>query len=512
MILFKSRDASRCNRIFQGCVAFSLFCSASVSFADAPESANNSGESSNCLVSVNLAIAPESTKDSAESFKKKPRCTSRKGRVYYKEYGDAMHRYRSPRELTPAEWHTSMLFHRIKVPLTADEYCSLLRFLEKKSGCEEGTCPVVGEAARSEGEKSVSEQMDELREKIEDLKARPSDSFFADSNFLIKGSTHVDFTNTFETGLTPLFLWRWKDKILFELELDFTLINKNLDFSVEYTVINYIASPYLTIRAGKFLLPLGFWEEKMRPEWINKMPNPPLPYVPKDHTVIPPAEIGVEFRGAAPLWRNGWNGDVPVVLVYHAWVGNGPGQSSDGDIDFINNYTDNNNGKAYGGKIGLRPWPFREFAISGMYGQWNNKKHGGVVIAKRKLFYTAIVGELDWHFGAYYRLCGEYMWTKHDAVVNPDIGIFTDEVFVRAAWAQLSGTFDMFKFPYGENFEAVLRYGWVDSDISIDSKRQWSYGLNYYLTDKMIVKFSYDQNMGRANHVNGMTFQWAYGF
>lgn len=479
-----------------------------------------------------------SPQDQADSKKgspfnqRKPRCSYRKGDLYYKEYGDAMHRYRLPSELTPAQWRTVMLFHRVRIPLTADEYCSLVDFFniteedKKADACE--SCPIPGmsdsdsqnENSSSPSAKAPTEsKLSDLQNQIQELNMRPSDEFFADSNFVLKGSTFMEFyalednNNSFQAGLNPIFLWRWKDRILFELELEMDLLGMDFTIDVEYVDLNYIMNEFITIRAGKFLLPLGFWKEKMHPEWINKLPTNPLPYNPEADTVIPVSELGVEVRGAIPIWNNPWNENMPMTMNYHAWIGNGPTQADDGSISFNDNYTDNNNNKAVGTKFGFYLWPYREIGISGMYGQWNNNAHGGEVFSKRKQYFAAIVAELDWHFGAYFRFCGEWMWTRYGAALDPDLKIFHHVVFTRAAWAQLSSTFGMFKFPYSENFEAIVRYGWVGSTIKTNSRRQWSFGLDYYLTGSMVVKAGYDLNMGRGIFSKDLfTIQWAYGY
>lgn len=464
----------------------------------------------------------ESDAKSLQKSKRQAKCSRKMGSKYYQEYGDAMHRYRYPSELTPAEWHTTMLFHRVKIPLTGPEYCSLVDFFNanpKDLSCSPAeTCPNDAENCPVKKEASPS-KLEELKQSVDDLSCRPSEATLADSNFLIKGTAFVNFNalsdhnNSFEAGLNPIFLWRWKDKILYEMELELHLDEDcSTEIGIEYTTIDYIANDYLIFRAGKFLLPLGFWKEKMHPEWINKLPTPPLPYVPEEHTIIPTAELGLDIRGAAPIGKNPWNDHVAMVLAYDFWVGNGPDQNEDGDIRLSCNYNDNNNNKAIGARLSFRPWPYRVVEVSGYRGQWNSNKHGGDVISHRDLFYNAVVADADWHFGAYYRIMGEYMWTKRGAVINPDIGITANKVYVHAAWAQLSSTLGMFKFPYCDNFELVLRYGWIDSRGSTDKRRQWSYGANYYLTDTMVIKLGFDQNRGHLNHDDRLTVQWAYGY
>jgi hypothetical protein len=54
------------------------------------------------------------------------------GSELYSEYGSAMHRLRLQNELTPAQWRTTLLFHRVRLPLTADDYRSLELVLGEK--------------------------------------------------------------------------------------------------------------------------------------------------------------------------------------------------------------------------------------------------------------------------------------------------------------------------------------------------------------------------------------------
>ncbi len=451
-----------------------------------------------------------------KSLSRTSRCTARKGRELYKEYGTAMHSQRLQNELSPAEWLTVLLFHRVRVPFTAEEHCNLNRFF---TDCDTAIDPTWSEIqenlpapASKKKDKSKNEQS-----KKKDVSCQLGD--LPKSNLLIKGTTFAGFvaqedhTNTFNAGLNPLFLWRYGDKFLFEMEMEIGLEDTSASFDIEYTDINYIVNDYLTARGGKFLMPLGFWKEKMHPEWINKLPNPPLPYADEDASVIPPAELGADFRGAIPIGDFFGRLDVPMVLTYDAWVGNGPCENDDGTIDLSgDNYTDNNNNKAFGGRFSFRPWPYREIGISGMKGQWNNNGHKKPVTSHRKLYYEAVVFELDCHFNDYCRFCGEYMWTRHD-IVKSDTGpeIFS-KVNVRSFWAQFSSTLNMLDTRYIKNLELVARYGLINSAIKHDSKRQMSFGFNYYLTGKNIFKFSYDINQGPANHGNAFNMQWAYGY
>ena len=147
-----------------------------------------------------------------------------------------------------------------------------------------------------------------------------------------------------------------------------------------------------------------------------------------------------------------------------------------------------------------------------MRAQWNNNSHGGNVSSSSKLFYTALVADTDLHFGDYFRVCGEFMWTKKDMPkdeANPNQG----DVTTRAFWAQASSTcLELTDVKYIQDIEMVARYGLINITGQQRNQRQWSFGLNYYLTNKMLFKAGYDLNWGDNNKNDLFSIQWAYGY
>lgn len=65
---------------------------------------------------------------------------------------------------------------------------------------------------------------------------------------------------------------------------------------VDYAQIDYIANPYLTVTAGRFLTPFGIFNERLYPVWIRSLqPDPlilPINTAPSD---------GAMFRGGFPV-------------------------------------------------------------------------------------------------------------------------------------------------------------------------------------------------------------------
>lgn len=71
-------------------------------------------------------------KEQSRLSKKERQILKKYGAEIYKEYSSAMHRQRYMNELTPAQWKTTILFHRVRVPFTAEEQRSLEAVLVDK--------------------------------------------------------------------------------------------------------------------------------------------------------------------------------------------------------------------------------------------------------------------------------------------------------------------------------------------------------------------------------------------
>jgi len=118
--------------------------------------------------------------------------------------------------------------------------------------------------------------------------------------FAAYNNRHHD-TNTFDAGFNPIFIWKLSDRILFESEVELTFNSEgDTDVSLEFADISYIVNDYLTVGAGKFLLPFSIFNERLHPAWINKLPDRPLPFD-DEVGIAPEFDIGAFARGGAPL-------------------------------------------------------------------------------------------------------------------------------------------------------------------------------------------------------------------
>ena len=148
-----------------------------------------------------------------------------------------------------------------------------------------------------------------------------------------------------------------EEKIVAEVLLEYE--HGGDDIAVRYGIIDYkIAEPAI-LRLGKFLVPMGKFNEFLSPEYANKLPDRPKCL----WNIVPIvwAESGAQLRGEYELTSN-------QSVNYAFYVVNGLEQSAGegGDIRKMrkNHRDSNHRDKAYGGRIGFKPAKELEFGFS----------------------------------------------------------------------------------------------------------------------------------------------------
>ncbi len=113
---------------------------------------------------------------------------------------------------------------------------------------------------------------------------------------------------------------------------------------------NWFVNDWLTVVGGRYITPIGFFNERLNHEWINRLPDEPLMF----RQVSPQITTdGVELRGAHYLFGS------PVKLEYMLYGGNG--FQSDptapdfdiNDLGALSGGPDQFNANAIGGRLGL---------------------------------------------------------------------------------------------------------------------------------------------------------------
>lgn len=337
----------------------------------------------------------------------------------------------------------------------------------------------------------------------------PSEEASANRNLLVTGFADTLYRK--EAGgngsfalahFNPILLYRASDNVLFEGEMEMEVAEDgSTELNIEYGQIDYVVNDDLTLIGGRFVLPLGVVREKLDAGWINKMPIMPLPEA--DATsLIPENDIGVQARGALDVGPQS-------SLAYAAYIVNGPGEGED-DAMIFNNGSSLNGTPSGGGRLALfhywQPQHDVELGVSGQTGPWS---------MDGDQFYSVCAVDAALHFGPYAECRGEYMKTWQETA---DRGTLEASGW----WAQIAYELAGLNldWPVVNNLEAVCRYSGECNTRDEDGNfieghiNQYAIGLNYHVTNTMLVKSSYefnDSNISDLNH-DAFTIQAVYGF
>ena len=284
-----------------------------------------------------------------------------------------------------------------------------------------------------------------------------------------------------------------EDKIVAEILLEYE--HGGDDTGVRYGIIDYKVADPVILRMGKFLVPIGRFNEYLSPEYANKLPD--RPYCLWQIVPIVWAETGVQLRGEFDFSSK-------QSLNYAFYVVNGLEQAanSDGSVGEggsirsmrPNNRDSNNNNKAWGGRIGFKP--FKELEVGASY------YTGAYTIdGKQDLSIT------DFHI-EYYKnkltLRGEYVRANQQTS-----GMDLDK---NGFYAE--GAYRMNPF-----LEPVVRYDQADLDSGSghDVKRS-TLGLVYYPNPKLHPMFNFKVSQsiihddGTGDHESEFVAQCVIGF
>jgi hypothetical protein len=244
---------------------------------------------------------------------------------------------------------------------------------------------------------------------------------------------------------------------------------------VDYAQIDYIASPYVTITAGRFLTPFGIFNERLYPVWIRALqPDPlilPINTAPSD---------GAMFRGGFPV-------NAGANMNYSLYVS--ATSIAIGSVD---------SERHVGGRMGLFfPGPRLEVGGSWQRTLQDDRKnafgfHMGWQLAKvplnlRSEFAHSFAGSGYWIEGAY-RLTQARRWRK---------AMRRTEVVARAQ-----------QFYTGE----ISADGAAALGLPGANTREADFGVNYFLRDGLKGIASYGRQFSSAGNFNQWSFGVAYRF
>lgn len=414
-------------------------------------------------------------------------------------------------------------------PVSRAEYDKLKQELETLKAQmeqileEKKAAPATTDAGKDSGKAVVEGAVPAIDPEIEErLVALEGDADLSrpgTTGFLLSGYAFAGFNNlegensSFNAGFNPIFLWKLNDNLLFEGELEIAVEDDETEVALEYAQISYIVNDHLTLGAGKFLNPSNYFSERLHPAWINKFASAPLPF--GHDGLMAGTQLGIQARGGIPIGS--------TRATYAVYLSNGPSLNVEeeeeggehgpepGTLDY-DNFSDLNNNKAVGGRIGFKPIPtfdigygfeFASVAPSGTeFRNVDAVTHS--VDANYVRNSSLLLGVIDAR--------AQLVWLNIDnpGIMPLDYGNDSRGGYGQLAYRPLEIDNDFIK-----NLEPVARYDWVDrpGDTSID---RMSFGLNYWINSSTVLKASYEfgteREEGESNDFTGIRVQATIGF
>jgi hypothetical protein len=306
------------------------------------------------------------------------------------------------------------------------------------------------------------------------------------------------------------------DWILMVGEID---VGSNGSVAVTDAEMDFFVNDWLTVVAGIFPAPIGFWNERLNSPWINRLPDQPLMW----RQVSPAMSLlGVGARGGFYL------GCSPIKLEYNAWVSNGlnvtpatpptPTPNELANLEGMENtFNINSNERAFGGRLGF--W----IPEIGLNGGISGLGSGDYVTGFEDAI--ALWGvDLGYHKGnwdARFEYASVYQQAKSFQDTN---------IRRQGLYAQVS--YRPYKAPckYLANTEVVARYSYTrfsgidptaldltafsdPRDIPV-TRHQTAFGINYWFYPSMVLQVAYEINHepGFPLHDNFFMTQLGLGF
>jgi phosphate-selective porin len=405
--------------------------------------------------------------------------------------------------------------------VTREEYERLVKRLDsvttelatvKAQSLQQNTAP----AKPTEEERNdIDVIVNEVRDSVSSIV--PGDNRFVIAGYAFAGyDDHSHSQGTFNAGFNPIFLWKLTDRLSFESEVEIEVNSDDGDqteVNLEYADFTYVFNDLLTIGAGKFKVPMGIFNQRLESAWINKLPDRPLPYS-DEVGIAQESSIGAFLEGGAALGSQKIN--------YEVWVGNGPGLNTDdpetaGQLNF-DNFSDNNDNKAVGGRIGWLPIPYLELGYSIAYGLVNPHHFESVSNLTQAVdlsyvrTHDEIKGQIDFRI--------EWVLSQTDkATFDPtgELGFgptrFNNDR--NAGYVQLAYRPSQLDNKLLKNMEFVGRYDRLNVSENAPGggwDQRFTIGLDYYVTPSFVVKTAYEfDDREHGDRDNAFMIQAAVG-
>ncbi len=346
------------------------------------------------------------------------------------------------------------------------------------------------------------------------------DSLLGTTRFLLAGWAEGMFeardgqVSTFSASFNPIFLWELTPKLLFDSRLEIEPSGGGTNVNLVNAQLSYLLNDYIALGVGEFFSPSNVFVERFEPQWINKLPDRPLGVY---HGVLPNISVGAQVRGGFPIGSTRAN--------YAFYVSNGPvlnafDARTAGTLDF-NSYTDNNDNKAAGGRVGFLPIPGVEVG----YGFETSKPgfQGTTFHDVQALLQSVdleVTRDSDLLKGRI-NLFAQYAWSHLDhAVYDPDGSLGFGPLPLTAkrdgGYAQVAYRPTKLDIDFLRNLELIFRWDHLSRDpsgLGDPEETRWTLGLDFWLSPSTVVKAAYEwDNPNGQSNKNALLLQAAMGF
>lgn len=369
---------------------------------------------------------------------------------------------------------------------------------------------------------------DEIDKTIKDVMRQAKANSQGDTKLLITGDAHVDYTaqkgnpNSFGAGASPRLLWKLNDRLAFDVGLDIGLGRDDTganasSFDLSIASATYIINDYLVVGGGLFVAPFAAYHRDFDPPWITKLPDDPLVF--SDNGLAPGSVLGAFVSGAYPIGS--------TKLNYALYISNGPELvTSDpsasagtvgaaGSLNF-DNYSDLNNNKAIGGRVGFLPIPELEVGYSFLCGQASAQgvhPNTNAFLQAVDFNYTRQSDMLQGNLS----LRGEWVFSHvGDATYDPQ----GNNTFVtlnnnnrNGGYVMLTYRPSLSSYKFLRNFEGIVRYDRLDGPSIATGgghEQRYTIGLDYWLDARSVVKVAYEFDQ-IANGPGAPAFMMQFG-
>jgi len=309
----------------------------------------------------------------------------------------------------------------------------------------------------------------------------------------------------------PILLVGYGDQLLVETHMEITTDSDGeTETSLEYAQVNYLVNDWLTVVAGKFLSPIGQYQQALHAPWINKLPTAPAGFT-EEGGASPMTETGLMVRGGFKIGAG--------TATYAAFVGNGPRLGELGPM--LEGFGgDDNRNKAIGGRVSYLPTPDFEIGLSAMRARILGMPAMAGDVSQATY---SLVGADFAYTGGYWDIRGEYLRSRLGEINSAKEP--TDPMpttIPRTKWEAWYGqvAYRLAGISSNKviaNFEPAIRYSRISvsgySEFADVQEQRWSFGIAYWMKPAVVAKVAYEiADFPSAPSAKRLNLQLTFGF